>query len=200
MNTDYIDDGRQKETRYTPADTDDRILTLQPERHEKPAREGTTHAAKLASLSILFSLMVVIGSLAYIVNNRQQARSTRASVDNLYGPASLSAEEKALTMGMSEYPKTYKGRAIPENIVAEGNRKYLALPEAERKAYIMNRIVLYYIYDDVLTTNNIAHSKAVVPLTFESIEAVTPELSSTMKREYPQPDVFVNQYLDRFGF
>lgn len=129
MNNNDFTDGRQQEMRYDPAANDDRGLSLQPERHEKPPREGSTHAAKLASLSILFSLVIVIGSLAYIVNTRQQTTGTRASVDNLYGPSSISAEDKTLTSTVTEYPTKYKDRAIPANLVTEGSQKYLAIPE-----------------------------------------------------------------------
>ncbi len=200
MDNDFFNkDGRHPEKRYDPAGIDERTLSLEPDRHEDPPREGTRHAAKLASLSILFSLVFVIGSLAFIVNNRQQVQ-TRASVDNLYGPSTISEQDKELTASVIDYPKRYKGRPIPENLVEEGNKKYLAIGEEERKDYIINRIVLYYIYTDVLSTNNIAFTRAPSPVTFEGIEQNLPELSQIMKREYPQPEVFVQAYLERFEY
>ena len=201
MNNDALnEDARGQEQRYNPETPDSRAMALEPTIKEKPPREGSTHAAKLASLSILFAIMVVFGSIAVVSNNKPKTSSTRASSENLYGPASVSADEKALTASVSEYPKTYKGRAIPEGITAEASKKYLAVPDTERKAYIINRLVLYYIYDDVLTTNSIAHTKLTPPITFDAIEASVPELSAIMKQQYPQPDVFVTQYLSRFTF
>ncbi len=200
MDNDFLNkDGRHPERRYNPAGTDERILSLEPDRHEDPPREGASHAAKLASLSILFSLVFVIGSIAFILNTRQSVQ-TRASIGTLYGPSTISEEDKALTTTVIEYPKRYKGRPIPENIVDEANTKYVATAEEERKAYIINRIVLYYIYTDVLSTNNIAFSRAPVPLTFEGIEQSLPELSQIMNREYPQPEIFVQGYLDRLEY
>jgi len=198
MDNDFFNSaGRHPEKRYDPEGIDDRTLSLEPDRHETPPREGTSHAAKLASLSILFSLVFVIGSIAYIVNNRQQTQ-TRASIDNLYGPSTVSQDDKALTSTITLYPKRYKGRPIPANLVTEANRTYVAISEEERQAYIINRIILYYVYTDVLSMNNIPYTRAAAPLTFEGIEQSLPELSQTMKREYPQPEIFVREYLDRF--
>ena len=148
----------------------------------------------------MFSLVFVIGSLAYIVNNRSQTTRTQASVQDLYGPQSVASEEKALTTSITDFPLKYKDRPIPENIVIEGNQKYIALPEVERKAYIINRVVLYYIYSDVLTMNNIPFNRPSLPLTFEGVEQTMPEISATMNREYPQPELFVNEYLSRFSY
>jgi hypothetical protein len=201
MNNNYFDkNGRIQEVRYDPVPTDERSLSLEPERREKPAREGTTHAAKLASLSILFALVFVIGSVAYIVNNRSQTAQTQASILDLYGPQKVAEDEKLLTAGVAEYPLRYKGRPIPKNLVSEGNKKYSTLPKAERKVYIINRIVLYYIYSDVLSMNNIQYNRPSLPLTFDGIEQTMPEIVSTMKREYPQPELFVNEYLSRFSY
>lgn len=200
MNNDALnEDARGHEQRYDPQIPDERSMSLEPTIKEKPPREGSGHTAKLASLSILFAIMVVFGSVAYVSNNRQTS-STRASSENLYGPSTISAEEKSLTSSVTEYPKTYKGRPIPDNIMLEGTQKYIAISEAERKAYIINRIVLYYIYDDVLSTNSIAHTKVNPPITFENLEAAVPSLTATIKSQYPQPDIFVTQYLSRFSF
>lgn len=196
------EDGRNGEVRYDPTGSDGRIMSVQENGTEGKPRQGMGHAAKLASLSIVFSLMVVIGSFAVVISNRQATTSTRASTDNLYGPASISSEEKQLTASVAEYPKRYKGRPIPETIYSEAEQSYVAIPVEERKPYIINRIVLYYIYDDVLTTNNIDHAKAPVPVTFAAIEQTVPQLISTMKQEYPQPELFVSEYLEagRFEF
>lgn len=201
MNNDALNqDARSQEQRYDPQVPDSRSTSLEPVvKDMPPPREGSKHTAKLASLSILFAIMVVFGSVAYVSNNRQTS-STRASSENLFGPASISSEEKALTSSVTEFPKTYKGRAIPESLFTEGNQKYIAIPAVERKAYIINRIVLYYIYDDVLTTNSIAHTKITPPVTFDGIEAAVPSLAATMKQQYPQSDIFVTQYLSRFAF
>lgn len=201
MNNDALNaDARGQESRYNPETPDSRAMSLEPDIKEKPPREGSTHAAKLASLSILFAIMVVFGSIAVVSNNKPQTSSTRASSENLYGPGSISAQDKALTNAVTDYPKTYKGRPIPENLVTEAEKKYIAVPLNDRKAYIINRIVLYYIFDDVLTTNSIAHAKITPPVTFDSIEATVPELTATMKQQYPQPDIFVTQYLSRFTY
>lgn len=201
-NTDYLNnDGRQKEVRYDPVASDDRTLSLEPERDEKPPREGSTHVAKLASLTGLFALMLVVGGLTFVVNNRSQTTGTRASIEVPSGPAAISAEDKALTTSVTEYPVKYKDRPIPANLMSEGNSKYISIAEEERKAYVINRIVLFYIYSDVLSTNNVSFTRPSQPLTFTGIEQSMIELSATMKREYPeQYQIFVTEYLSRFGY
>ncbi|MCX7996497.1 MAG: hypothetical protein N2691_01910 [Patescibacteria group bacterium] len=192
------EDGRIADIRYDPAGSDYRGETMH-DSTNRP-RQGSSHAAKLASLSIVFSLMVVIGSAALVVNNRANTTATRASSENLGGPASISEADKSLTSQVTDFPVKYRSRVIPPNLVDEANLKYVSVPEKSRREYIINRIVLYYIYDDVLTTNNVQFQGAPQPLTFEGIESALPGMSAIMQSEYPQPELFVQEYLSRFEF
>ena len=78
MNNDALNqDARSQEQRYDPQVPDSRSMSLEPVvKDMPPPREGSKHTAKLASLSILFAIMVVFGSVAYVSNNRQTS-STR---------------------------------------------------------------------------------------------------------------------------
>jgi hypothetical protein len=192
---------RAPEQRYDPEGIDERAQTVlsRPEESDGP-RPGAFHAARLGKMAVLFSVMVVVGGFAAVVMNQTATTGTRASIDNLYGPETISAEERTATETITEYPTGYKGRPIPATIVEDGTRKYLALPEAERKAYIINRIVLYYVYDDVIKTNNIPYTKPVEEISFELIEQQLPEMRTILKGEYPDPDIFTRQYLDRFEY
>lgn len=199
MNNSQIpEDGRIPEVRYDPSNRDYR-KSFEYDSANSQQRQGLSHAAKLASLSVVFSFMVVIGSLAIVINNRTQSVNTRADT-TLEKLPTIAKEELVLTGQITQFPLRYKGRTIPKELYEQANIKYINFPDDERRAYIINRVVLYYIYDDILSTNNVPFQRASHPLTFEGLEAALPGMSAIMKAEYPQPELFVQENIDLFEF
>lgn len=181
--------GREPERRYDPVDDDNRAVTMIPERESQPPRQGMFHAQKIGQLTLVLGMVIFVASFGAFSLNNRATTNTQASVSGL-GPESLSVEERGITGSISEYPIAYNGKEIPRDIIQQGERRYLSIRSTDRKAYVINRVVLFYIIDEYLTKYDSRYIGIQGELTFEAIENNLPAMMSKVKSEYP--DLYSN--------
>ncbi|MCX7996494.1 MAG: hypothetical protein N2691_01895 [Patescibacteria group bacterium] len=156
---------------------DSRSPVLSVNEQRKRSRKPLT---ALSNLVIVLGIVSLIGSLAYAITGRQNTTATRAATDPLVAASvqQVPLSTLELTRGFSTIPVSYKGTPIPSNLAEEGRKLYPDMSEDQRTAYIINRIVLYYLLKDVLDENGIEYRKIEGDVTFAAIENSLPNMKS----------------------
>ena len=86
--------------------------------------------------------------------NSQITKNSKASTIQPQPTLRVIKIESPLIAAISEYPKSYNGQIIPEELYLEIKNHYLVNTKA-RKNYVIDKIGRYYIYQDVLTENGL---------------------------------------------
>ncbi len=186
-------EGRTPEQRYSPEPLDPRIDAATPARDIEMPREGDTHVKKFGQLAVLFSVMVFVFGFSFYTFNNQFTGNTRASITT--GPDTLDPKEAAYTQSIEQYPVSYRDNQIPARLITEAELLYNTTPSVQRKQYIINRIVLYYIYSDMV------RGSFTSPDSFTELEKEVMTLSSqAQQQEGVNLDQKVVGYLPFFSY
>ena len=191
--------GREPEKRYDPVGEDRRAMSMQPDRTSPAPRQGLFHAPKIGQIVAIMGMVIFVASFTAFTLTGSTGSSARASIDGL-GPSSISADEQQLTASVTEYPVAFNGTAIPQTLIEQGQRAYLAENAARSKAYIINRIVLYYITDEYLTKYDSNYISSKDSITFEGIENELPAMLGKLRSEYPEYYQNIPNALGQFTF
>lgn len=187
----YSSQNRDSHRRYTPIADDPRIEAMPDTRTSEEPKEGFFHVKKLSQYGLLFSALVLMFGLGLYFYGTQFATGSRA--DTEFGPSTVSASELALTQGLSEYPSSYRGNLIPESFVIEAELLHNDVqPESRLQAYVINRIVIYYVLYEEL------NGTLIIPENYRELESRVPELIAQAEREGIVWQVLVEERLSEF--
>ncbi|OGK52406.1 hypothetical protein A2966_01925 [Candidatus Roizmanbacteria bacterium RIFCSPLOWO2_01_FULL_41_22] len=108
----------------------------------------------ITTILLVVAVICLIFSISYSMINSQITKNSKASTIQPQPTLRVIKIESPLIAAISEYPKSYNGQIIPEELYLEIKNHYLVNTKA-RKNYVIDKIGRYYIYQDVLTENSL---------------------------------------------
>lgn len=158
------------------------------------------HIPRSVTIIGIVVMVMIVGVFAFFTFTSERATvSTRAGTDTLYALDTIPNDEKALTHSISEIPTSYRGIDISVRLLDEAIVRYPQLSRDEISQYAANRIIVYFIYQQILTDNGL--QKAVVPpVRFGSLEESIPILRNEIESEDTSLLNTTEKYLDGFTY
>ncbi len=147
---------------------------------------GSRMSSNIPNIFLVIGVVAFVGAFTFSINQTQTSTNTRASATN--GPKAPKqmyiANAASPLRTLTQYPKTYKGTAIPQTIFSEGEKKYTELPDKKMvKTYIIDQVGKYYVYMDLLGEKNLLTETPTQNPTFDIIEKKVPEMEKIARSE-----------------
>jgi hypothetical protein len=150
--------------------------------YNDPANKKKMDLGRLSNLVLLVGVIALVGSLAFAITQTQQITGNRAATYTLEPSklANITESTAFMTRTVTQFPKSYNSKPIPQTILNDANVTYFTVDTAKRNRYIINRVVLYYIMRDALKESDISFTDPGESPTFTQIEEALPTMKQTL--------------------
>jgi hypothetical protein len=142
--------------------------------------------------------------MVYALRSTSTTTNTRASeeptpiagIEN-----SLSAEATLIVQDspfkdISQYPTSYRDTPIPASLFDQGKEKYAFVEDKDKlQTYLIDRVLKYYIYQDVLRENDLLEETPQENISYTSMEGLVESYEDLVKSEVLTNMDFVYLYV-----
>lgn len=130
------------------------------------------------NLLLIASVITFVVSVSYAVQHTLLSTNSRASED--IQPVKVAYfPKKTIVTNIQTFPQEYNAEEIPADLVTDIRNTYGPLDSANKKNYVFDKIIRFYIYRDVLKEKAL-ESPQTVPTNFADLVSQIPAMEKTI--------------------
>lgn len=140
--------------------------------------QKTSKSMQGTNLLLIASVISLVLSLSYSLQNTLLSTNSRASEDiEMKKPAYF--PQKTVISDIKTIPSEYNSEKIPTELLADINTKYGPLDTKNKKNFVLDKLIRYYIYQDVLKENSLEGPRDI-PTNFDDMINQIPDMEKTV--------------------
>ncbi len=130
----------------------------------------------LTNIILTIAAILFVASVAFWVSTQSLTTNTQATMET-----QMVNLPSATPTPSNNYPKSFKGQPIPENIYADAVSS-TEIPDSDKIEYVNRQIMKYYLYGEISTENELGEPQPVG--TFAELSDAVAKLEDTIKNKF----------------